>query len=241
MPEVLSHMTSVVTRAQFNYIARCQRLNKDCRPSAFHRRQNVRNSLSKSRRLEKKLDDLVSLLRAQSPTDLSPDHVELIEDLRREPEGQQTLPQIRVERTVSSVEKSIDCGFLAQSTQTQTDARDELNGRGQTSSPEPTRSQAEECLSVFVTHRLPYLPLVYLPPGTTAQRLRNERPFLWLCIVAVTSKSPSQRHALCDRIRDTVAQRMVHDVAGRDVDFLLGLLVYMAWCVCVSLLLLIPV
>ncbi|PYI09938.1 hypothetical protein BO78DRAFT_426933 [Aspergillus sclerotiicarbonarius CBS 121057] len=207
---------------------RCQRLNKECRPSAFHRRPNVRKS-SKSGRLERKLDDLVTLLRAQSSAGLPGDYVELVEDLRREPEAQQALPQIRVERTVSSVERGIDCGFLAASApRPAPDFRSEVHARGQTS-PEPTPSQAEECLSVFVTHKLPYLPLVYLPPGTTAQRLRRERPFLWLCIMAVASKSPSQRHALCDKIRDTVAQRMVHDYAGRDVDFLLGLLVFMAW------------
>ncbi|PYH65324.1 Zn(II)2Cys6 transcription factor domain-containing protein [Aspergillus vadensis CBS 113365] len=190
---------------------RCQRLNKECRQSAFHRRQNARkSSLSKTGRLEKKLDDLVTLLRAQSSNNAG-DYAELIEELRREPDEDHHHPppprsQIKVTRTVSTAEKSIDCGTA-----------------------EPTLSQAEEYLSIFVTQKLPYLPFVYFPPGTTAQQLRSDRPFLWLCIMAVTSKSPSQRRTLCDRIRETVAQRMVHDCYGRDLDFLLGLLVYIAW------------
>ncbi|TPR10762.1 hypothetical protein CAN33_0035960 [Aspergillus niger] len=146
---------------------RCQRLNKECRPSAFHRRQNARKP-SKTGRLEKKLDDLV---------------------------GANTTSQ------------------------------DESNA----SAAEPSWSQAEEYLSMFVTQKLPYLPFVYFPPGTTAQHLRSDRPFLWLCVMAVTAKSPSQRRTLCDRIRDTVAQRMVLDCYGRDLDFLLGLMVYIAW------------
>ncbi|GLB23587.1 hypothetical protein AtubIFM61612_004182 [Aspergillus tubingensis] len=218
---------------------RCQRLNKECRPSAFNRRQNARkSSLSKTGRLEKKLDDLVTLLRAQSSNNAG-DYAELIEELRREPgEDHHHHPppprsQSKVTRTVSTAEKSIDCGFLNHFAQVgATSSRDESNSGGQMPNAitaEPTRSQAEEYLSMFVTQKLPYLPFVYFPPGTTAQQLRSDRPFLWLCIMAVTSKSPSQRRTLCNRIRDTVAQRMVHDCYGRDLDFLLGLLVYIAW------------
>ncbi|BCS04039.1 Zn(II)2Cys6 transcription factor domain-containing protein [Aspergillus luchuensis] len=217
---------------------RCQRLNKECRPSAFHRRQNARkSSLPKTGRLEKKLDELVTLLRAQSSNNAG-DYAELIEELRREPDEDHHHPppprsQIKVTRTVSTAEKSIDCGFLNHFAQVgATLSRDESNSGGHlpnASTAEPTRSQAEEYLSIFVTQKLPYLPFVYFPPGTTAQHLRSDRPFLWLCIMAVTSKSPSQRRTLCDRIRETVAQRMVHDCYGRDLDFLLGLLVYIAW------------
>ncbi|GKZ30329.1 hypothetical protein AbraIFM66950_008751 [Aspergillus brasiliensis] len=213
----------------------CQRLNKECRPSAFHRRQNARkSSLSKTGRLEKKLDDLVTLLRAQSSSHVG-DYVELIEELRREPDEDHHHPppprsQIKVTRTVSTAEKSIDCGFLNHFSQVgaSTSSRDESHIGGQmpnAGSGEPTWSEAEEYLSMFVTQKLPYLPFVYFPPGTTAQHLHSDRPFLWLCIMAVTSKSPSQRRTLCDRIRDTVAQRMVLDCYGRDLDFLLGLLV----------------
>lgn len=212
---------------------RCQRLNKECRPSAFHRRQNARKP-SKTGRLEKKLDDLVTLLRAQAPSHAhAGDYAELIDDLRREPDEDlhhhppPPRSQIKVTRTVSTAEKSIDCGFLNHFAQVgaNTSSRDESNA----SAAEPSWSQAEEYLSMFVTQKLPYLPFVYFPPGTTAQHLRSDRPFLWLCVMAVTAKSPSQRRTLCDRIRDTVAQRMVLDCYGRDLDFLLGLMVYIAW------------
>ncbi|GLA09832.1 hypothetical protein AnigIFM60653_000773 [Aspergillus niger] len=214
---------------------RCQRLNKECRPSAFHRRQNARKP-SKTGRLEKKLDDLVTLLRAQAPSHAhAGDYAELIDELRREPDEDPhhhpppPRSQIKVTRTVSTAERSIDCGFLNHFAQVgaSTSSRDESNNAA--SAAEPSWSQAEEYLSMFVTQKLPYLPFVYFPPGTTAQHLRSDRPFLWLCIMAVTAKSPSQRRTLCDRIRDTVAQRMVLDCYGRDLDFLLGLMVYIAW------------
>ncbi|PYH99003.1 hypothetical protein BO71DRAFT_343864 [Aspergillus ellipticus CBS 707.79] len=208
---------------------RCQRLNKECRPSAIHRRQTTRKSSSKTGRLEKKLDDLVTLLRAkseQASVGAAGDYAELIEGLRRAPQ-----PRTRITQTVSPAERAIDCGFMTPSTQGP--ATNSHNGHESTgpASPslDPTPVQAEEYLHIFATRKLSYFPLIYFSPSTTAQQLQNERPFLWLCIMAVVSKSSRQRSALCDKVRDTVAQRMVHEFSGRDVDFLLGLLVFMAW------------
>ncbi|PWY70281.1 hypothetical protein BO70DRAFT_299324 [Aspergillus heteromorphus CBS 117.55] len=211
---------------------RCQRLNKECRPSAFHRRQTSRRS-SKTGRLEKKLDDLVTLLRAKEQSADGPvgKYAGLIEELRGAPETQtqtqtqtQAQSHARISRTVSPVERTMGVGYMTPATGNSQDR----HGLGR-SSVDPTPAQAEEYLDVFATQKLPYFPLLCFPPNTTAQQLQNERPFLWLCIMAVVSKSSRQRSALCDKVRDTVAQRMVHEFVGRDLDFLLGLLVFMAW------------
>ncbi|CBF75950.1 hypothetical protein AN3533.2 [Aspergillus nidulans FGSC A4] len=92
---------------------------------------------------------------------------------------------------------------------------------------EPTVLQAEEYLTSFHTQLLPYFPCVYIPPGTTAQQLRLERPFTWLCIMAVTCRAAGQRRALYEKIKTIVAQQMVHNSANTDIDILLGLLIYL--------------
>jgi hypothetical protein len=94
---------------------------------------------------------------------------------------------------------------------------------------EPTVLQAEEYLTSFHTQLLPYFPCVYIPPGTTAQQLRLERPFTWLCIMAVTCRAAGQRRALYEKIKTIVAQQMVHNSANTDIDILLGLLIYLGW------------
>lgn len=93
---------------------------------------------------------------------------------------------------------------------------------------EPSPIEAEECLTVFNTTQLHYFPFVYIPPTTTAQQLRQERPFLWLCIMAITSRSTSQQQALDTKIKHTLMQRMLFEFE-RNVDLLLGLLAYIGW------------
>jgi hypothetical protein len=77
---------------------------------------------------------------------------------------------------------------------------------------------------------LPYLPFIVLPASTTAQDLRQERPFLWLCIMAVSSKSSLQQMALGKEIRLTLGREVVLD-GNRSLDLLLGVIVYVTWYV----------
>ncbi|CAK7214626.1 hypothetical protein SCUCBS95973_002210 [Sporothrix curviconia] len=86
----------------------------------------------------------------------------------------------------------------------------------------------EMAWTVFNSTFLPFCPFLWLPPGTTAQRLQRHRPFLLRCIVAVTTTL----------VRDKVAQgRAIKELLAREalvenknsLDLLLGLLVYISW------------
>lgn len=49
--------------------------------------------------------------------------------------------------------------------------------------------------------------------------------------MAIASKSSAQRRILFDRIKHTVAQRLVHEYSCRELDMLQGLLLYLGWYV----------
>ena len=86
----------------------------------------------------------------------------------------------------------------------------------------------EECLQTFCHSMLRYFPFMN-PPADLAW-LQRERPFLLLCICAASSKSTKTRVVLGERIKQTVADRLVVNSHGIvNIDLLLGLLVFIAW------------
>jgi hypothetical protein len=100
------------------------------------------------------------------------------------------------------------------------------NRRG--SSYEPSLVEAEESLANFRTYKSKYFPFVHIPSTTTAQHLRQERPFLWLCIVAIGSKSTSTQEILGRQVRQTIAQELIVQ-SSKNIDLLLGLLAFVGW------------
>ncbi|KAL2810528.1 hypothetical protein BJX63DRAFT_434175 [Aspergillus granulosus] len=215
---------------------RCQRLNKECRQPAFHKRQATRKSSnSKAARLEEKLEALVSLLRAgvqpagANPVNLLLGQAGQAQDITM---SNAISPPESLDATLSNSTQNIYT--MPPSTAALTPDTNTSEAGGQTSvsfssRAEPTALQAEEYLTLFHTQLLPYFPCVYIPPGTTAQQLRRDRPFTWLCIMAVTCKSAGQRRALYDKIKAIVAQQMIHNSANTDIDVLHGLLIYLGW------------
>ena len=93
---------------------------------------------------------------------------------------------------------------------------------------EPSPEEAEYYLTNFITLKLKYFPYVYIPSTMTAQQLRQERPFLWLCIMLVTTKSVSLQFVLHNAVRRTVTQEIVFK-SEANIDLLLGLLTYLGW------------
>lgn len=67
-----------------------------------------------------------------------------------------------------------------------------------------------------------------MPPEMTAAKLKEEKPFLWLCIMNITSMSVPQHIILKERVRSELASRIIlgHD---RGMDILQGLVVYIGW------------
>jgi hypothetical protein len=89
-------------------------------------------------------------------------------------------------------------------------------------------TEAETYLTDFRTRNLVNFAFIYIPQTFTAQKLRHERPFLFLAIMAVTSKSSAKRLALGREIKQMIAKEFLADNEG-SFDVLQGLLVLLAW------------
>lgn len=91
-----------------------------------------------------------------------------------------------------------------------------------------SRAEAEAGLRYFRSHYLETFPCVYLPPDMTAEQLRQEKPFLWFNILAMTCRPATRQIEMGETIKKIVAQKLVveHEYS---IDMLLGLLVFIAW------------
>lgn len=96
------------------------------------------------------------------------------------------------------------------------------------SDPAISPEDANQLLIIFRTEKLVYLPLISISPDISSEELRQQRPFLWLCIMAVTSISLSQQATLASTVREILAQKMVVEFE-RNIELLLGLLVCIGW------------
>jgi hypothetical protein len=94
-----------------------------------------------------------------------------------------------------------------------------------------TAERAEHLLGIYKTSMTPHFPFVVIPPQMTAEQLRQEKPFLYLALLASASfhDMPLQRR-LGALVKQTISDRVV---TGESVSFevLQGLLVFIAWCV----------
>ncbi|KAI1766320.1 hypothetical protein GGR53DRAFT_487022 [Hypoxylon sp. FL1150] len=93
---------------------------------------------------------------------------------------------------------------------------------------EPSAIQAEEYFARFRASMLRFFPVYHLPDMTTSSQLREERPFLWLCVMCVACSSTSQQLALGDSIKGIVSREIVYK-GEKNIDLLLGLLTFLAW------------
>ena len=93
---------------------------------------------------------------------------------------------------------------------------------------EPSPDEAEDCLRSFRPHMATTFPFIIIPESTTARELRRYRPFLWLCVMSVASKSTVQQKALAKEIKITIGREVF--VEGKNnIDLLLGMMVFVAW------------
>ncbi|PLB46359.1 hypothetical protein P170DRAFT_511150 [Aspergillus steynii IBT 23096] len=107
---------------------------------------------------------------------------------------------------------------------------DELTPRGDVIEQQILSMEtADYLLGVFKGRMVMHFPFVVVPPHTAAHHLRQEKPFLFLAILASSSceNLPLQRR-LGKEIKEQIAARMV--INGEvSFDLLQGLLVYLAW------------
>lgn len=94
--------------------------------------------------------------------------------------------------------------------------------------PLPPRSD-EELLAIYQEDLMPVFPFVVIPPDTTPERLKTERPFLFSAIrmAASVSDVSSMRGQMFALTQQLTNEMMVE--SNRSMDLLQGILVMVAW------------
>ncbi|KAH8657849.1 hypothetical protein BX600DRAFT_468265 [Xylariales sp. PMI_506] len=191
-----------VPRALGSSCERCHRLQKECVPSAAPRRRGPKPHVAqRSARLEEKLDDLVSLLRAQQ----LPSRLDAGDRSGNDSEYRDT-----------------ESGKGTSSSLALTPAADE-----EFDNLLPP-AEAEISLERFRKDMTPSSPYIYIPSDLTSNQLRGMYPFLWVNIMRVASNTLKLRNSLNAQIRRTIVQRIVSN-SERSLDLLFGMIIFVNW------------
>lgn len=95
----------------------------------------------------------------------------------------------------------------------------------------PSFNEADALLVIFRDQLTPHFPFIILPQSVSAENLYLERPFFYVCILAVTIRDSVQQKGLGKMIMKQLGERMF-EKGERSLDLLLGSLTYAAWFVC---------
>lgn len=183
---------------------------------------------STTSQLEKKLDDIVSLLRAQtqgSNDNDSPLSTPSVPTSNSDVLSSTPLvyPELVVDTHQSIVRLTRAVGDNPATATLTIIHQDVAVHRHQVSD-----SMAEECLQNFRQNFLQVFPFVYIPQSMDAAQLYQQRPFLWLNIVTFASKNVSQQFTMEETIWQIISQRVVAQHLA-DIDLLLGVICFGAW------------
>ena len=212
-------------------------MNKECHPSATVRRRNPKKSVvSKSARLEAKLDDLVSLLKAEAQSDaiITDTQATAIYDSTHHSSkwvNDKTFPHNQSdESSIAGVlnDYAPNLPVLTPETLDSQGTSSDSSASVLQNAAEPSPLEAEGILTTFRIYKSRYFPFINISPSTTAHKLRQERPFLWLCITMIASTSTSQQQVLDSKVREILAQEVIMK-SEQSIDLLLGLLTYIGW------------
>ena len=90
------------------------------------------------------------------------------------------------------------------------------------------RKQAEQLLLSFRS-KAPFFPFVHIPPEATVPSLSRKSPFLLLAILTVASSpDPKLHHQMDHEFRRILSSKVIVE-GQKSLDYLQGLLVYIAW------------
>ncbi|KAL0930659.1 zn 2cys6 transcription factor [Colletotrichum truncatum] len=92
----------------------------------------------------------------------------------------------------------------------------------------PSEDEAQALFESFRDQNLKYFPFLHFKKTVTSKELREERPFLWLCIITVTTRLPKQQIAWGQRVRQAVAQKLINE-NEKNIEYFLGLLIILSW------------
>ncbi|EKJ73591.1 hypothetical protein FPSE_06209 [Fusarium pseudograminearum CS3096] len=198
-----------------------------------------KSTSSRTAQLEEKLEDLVTILRAAQPSNgnLQPSN---------SGESSPLMNSSNMCHLTSRLESLATAAASSSSSETQPRSHPAPHSYGSKSTgdshmhtspssigedtsslPEPTPEEAEVYLRKFKTW-LEKFPCIVLPHDMTAAALRKEKPFLWLCIMNITSMSVEQQIKMKDQVRQEIATRIIinHE---RSMDCLQGIICYVTW------------
>ncbi|KIM97835.1 hypothetical protein OIDMADRAFT_182203 [Oidiodendron maius Zn] len=96
------------------------------------------------------------------------------------------------------------------------------------SNPLPTEEEAAVLLKTFRDETGLFFPFISIPKSTSVGAFRRERPFTYLAIIAVSTMKYPQGSELGKIIIKQVAERVFVD-GERSIDLLLGILTLAAW------------
>ncbi|KAI3339851.1 hypothetical protein F4824DRAFT_39554 [Ustulina deusta] len=199
------------------------------------------SAATRAANLEQRLEDLVAILKAQAtPT---PPHASSQPDASQPHQQGKAGQEVRIEPEFTApsatdwrsdnVSTRIVSGGPTVVTPAATSCAT-CSTANSTPSPLPAPAhdvlmsapEAEETLALFRRHHLVFFPFVYLPPDMTY--LQRDRPYLWLNICAICSKSPIKQAALARQSREEIAHRLLI-ACERNIDMLLGTLCFLGW------------
>lgn len=91
-----------------------------------------------------------------------------------------------------------------------------------------TLSQATHLLNSYIP-KLPFFPFVTLPANPTIPALSQQSPFLLLAVLTIAAiPHPYLHHQLDQEFRRVLSLKLIVE-SRKSLDYLLGLLVYIAW------------
>lgn len=242
----------------YTHACRCFRLKKECRPSSSVRKKRAtpRHS-SQTARLEQKLDGLVSLLKANSQGSLSAEATEAsAPDISANALPSASIGGTVNGTPDPSPQSSSKYGHGYEqphlgSCLVPPQGSYEENSRPQKGSVpitpassssssftyplrrdvEPTVDEAELWFHTFQTKYLEHVPFVipYIQ-NTSCTQLRQEKPVLWLVIMAVACPFVSKQLGLGRVFKELIAHEVIIN-GERTTDLLLAILTFGHWCV----------
>lgn len=189
-----------------------------------------------SSRLEEKLDDLVSLLRSQAVN---------LQAEKQSHKSQLTPSTVNGEDNTppsSTGSYPVEALTPAPDPDIVLDTSANIVELTRPAKPDPAPSPvlhdvsvhyvpdvaAEDTLARFHAYFLPVFPLAYIPAGMKASELRQQKPFLWLVIMAIATTRVSQQFEMEETIWNVICKRIVTQHLA-DLDLLLGVIAFASW------------
>lgn len=218
--------------------SRCCRLETSCEPAAGVRKSRVnaiRSAPSADARLERRLDDLVSLIQSQDasrPTaTLGTNDFPSVEpsgQIPFDPPPEYSTPaspasSYQPDVAINSADATVELLRPADSESSDTSLiLSDMSPNGLTD------RVAEEQLNTFRRSFLPNSPLFHLPPSLTSRQFRQQKPFTWFVTMALSSKQISKQFAMEETIWRIISKRIVCEHLA-NLDLLIGLICFASW------------